>query len=107
MKRPPLVEVTWVDAKTNGEDIKLSQVAEKCVLVTRITAGYLVHNDQEKVVVAQSYDGPLGEEEAEVADTITLPTGWVKRIRYVTRSPKASRRRSATTPAAPPAAAPA
>lgn len=88
MKKPPLVEVTWVDAKTNGEDIKLSQVEEKCVLVTRITAGYLVCHNPEKVVVAQSYDGPLGEEEAEVADTITLPTGWVKKIRYVERRGK-------------------
>ena len=51
MKKPPLVEITWLDARTFYERKKWSKIAE-CALATQVTVGYLAASDDAVTRVA-------------------------------------------------------
>lgn len=78
--KPKLVEVEWDDARSVYSQLAMREVVEKCPLVRRYTAGYLVHRDRERLIVAGTYD-PENEHEPEGgADFTTIPRGWIKAI---------------------------
>lgn len=69
------VEVVWHDAVTFGEPFKLDEVKDKALLSVRHTMGYLVYQDAERVVIAQTRD----PEDDEVDDVTVIPAPWVIR----------------------------
>lgn len=89
-RRPPLVEVVWLDAVTYTEQWSLEDVPRRAVLAERRTAGYLLHDDLNGLLVlAGTFDpGP----EAGVADVTVIPRAWVKDVKG-----RGRRRKEATT----------
>ena len=79
MKRPPLVEVTWLDACSYRQDLAIRKARRKCRLMTRRTVGYLVRETKRVVVVAQTFD----PEDKMVASTWAIPAPWIIRRRKV------------------------
>lgn len=80
--KPPLVEVEWTDAT----DIAFNGTVEEAKtkkLACRFQAGYLVHQNENVTILAQTYD-PANEEgdEATVERLTLIPTGWVISIRH-------------------------
>ena len=94
MTKPALVEVEWIDAIERDESCLLSEVAASryTKLYMRHTSGYLVHIDDERCVLAREYDPPEpDDEEPAVGKFCVIPAPWVKRMRYLTRKPKAKK----------------
>ncbi len=66
--------------------------AKKLGLLTRHTLGYLVYEDTERVVIAQTFDPAQPDEEEDgVGDVTVIPAGWVQRPITILRP---SRRRT-------------
>jgi hypothetical protein len=80
-RKPPLVEVIWLDAKTYNEEWQINEISQRALFARRHTSGYLVFQDEERTVLAGTFD-PATSADAEdgVADTTVLPTGWVVEI---------------------------
>lgn len=74
-RKLPRVEITWRDAVTFGEPFKIDEVAERALLAERHTTGYLVYQDAERVVLAQTLD----PEDDEVDDLTVIPAPWIRR----------------------------
>lgn len=92
-RKPPLVEITWVDAIERDVSCKLSEVnnPKYTGLYERQTAGYLVRNDDEIVSLAREFDPPEpDDEEGTVGKFCNVPAKWVKSIKHVRgkRKPK-------------------
>jgi len=73
--KPRLVEVVWRDAVSFGEPFRAEEVAVKAQLSERHTVGYLLYQDDERVVVAQTYD----PDDDEADDVTVIPAPWVVR----------------------------
>lgn len=89
MKKPPLVELTWVDAIDRNESCLLSEVptSRYARLFTRVTSGYLVLQDEERTVLAYDFDPPEpDDEEATVGKFLAIPSSLVKQVRHVRKS---------------------
>lgn len=91
MKRPPLVEITWLDAVTRTEAMTLSDVPKQATLAERVTSGYLLHENLDgRLILAHTYDeAHTGEHEDSVADVTVIPHGWVKKIHRSNRRTRA------------------
>ena len=90
----PKVEVEWLDATSDFKQMSLVEAQRKCQLDTRFTLGYLLHEDENKIVVMQTYDPPEEEgDEESGADFTTIPRGWVKNITYLRPGAAPSRER--------------
>lgn len=83
-KKPPRVEITWIDACDKFEQYTLEE-ARSLQLVERHTTGYLIHQDEERTVLAHDWDPPN-----EVCNVVVIPSGWVKQVRGGKRKEKAS-----------------
>lgn len=79
--KPKLVEVEWTDARSVYEQFPLTTAIEKCTLVQRVTVGYVVLKDRERLLLAHTYDPPNEHEAEGGADFTVIPRGWVKEIR--------------------------
>jgi hypothetical protein len=101
MKKPPLVEVVWIDAIERDESCKLSEARSSRLtnLYTRVTAGYLVRQDDEVVSVVREFDPPEpDDEEPTVGKFCNIPAGWVKKITYKAPKPRARKGKADATP---------
>lgn len=86
MSPHPLVVVEWLDACSHYSAMPLSQ-AVALPLAFRHTAGYLLHHDEERLVIAATFDPPPNpNEEPGYADITVIPTGWVKAIQETVMS---------------------
>ena len=95
---PPLVEVIWLDAQS-VYDIMLLTRAQALPLARRHSVGYLIHQDDERTIIAGTFDPANGiEQEDAVADITIIPTGWVQMVHPI--------RRARVRPAAPPSPGP-
>lgn len=86
MKKPPLCEITWLDAIERDVSCKLSEAAadKYARLYERHTSGYLVRDDADVVVIAREFDpAEPDDEEATIGKFLTIPRGWVKAIKPV------------------------
>jgi hypothetical protein len=88
--KPPLVEVSWIDAKSSGDSIALKDVTPEhptLQLLHRVSCGYLVLQTEDRVVLASDFDP--NENPPEVGEFTIIPKGWVTAIkRYGGRKPK-------------------
>lgn len=99
--RPALVEIEWKDACLRMVNTPLSKVKDEAQFSLRHTAGYLVYQDEEKTVLAITYDKAESEGEEDAADDLyTIPTGWVVSVRPIRRAgkPKSPKKAKARKP---------
>jgi len=82
--KPPLCEVYWWDAVDRWEQFSLEE-ARKQDLTYRCSSGYLVLQDERRVIIAHDWDDP-----DEVCNVTVIPATWVERIKYAKR-PKAAK----------------
>ena len=73
-----LVSVTWLDAVSCDSWESISD-AQKLNPATMITLGFLLHDDDDKVVIAASYD----QDNESVARTYAIPKSWVLSIKEI------------------------
>jgi hypothetical protein len=66
------VIVTWIDAVSEDSWTDIEE-AKKIHPPTMKTLGYLLHQDEHRIVVAASYD----EENHSVASIYSIPLTWV------------------------------
>ena len=77
-ERPQLVLIDWWDARSIFTQYPLSEAASKCQLVRRVSVGFLVYRDKERLVLAHTFDPASDEDEADGgADFLVVPRGWV------------------------------
>ena len=77
----PMVRITWVDARdteTGWIDIKDIIAAP---LATCQEVGWMVVNNDEKVVVMRSYS--KDKDDTSGGGAIAIPQGWIKKIEYL------------------------
>jgi hypothetical protein len=78
------VRVEWIDARSVYDAIPIKLAAERCLLVTRYTLGFLVHKDRQRLVIAGTLDPESSVDnyraEAEGCDFTIIPVGWVTKI---------------------------
>tara|TARA_R100001443_G_C3337590_1_gene173766 strand:- start:929 stop:1210 length:282 start_codon:yes stop_codon:yes gene_type:complete len=81
INKVPMVRVTWVDARdteTGWLDIKdvLSAHLAICQEV-----GWMVTNNDERIVIMRSYS--KDKDEVSGGGAIAIPKGWIKKIEYL------------------------
>ena len=83
-KKPPLVEVEWIDARDvmGGCAYEPEKIKAFATLIRRTTSGFLAYQDDEALRLAHDYDG--AEDPPEVGNFTVIPTGWVQKIIYRT-----------------------
>lgn len=79
-RKLPHIEVVWHDAVAYGHPMPIADIPKRAALIERHTTGYLVYQDDERIVLAQTYD-PSTE---SVDDLIAIPAPWVRRKRRKT-----------------------
>jgi len=81
-EKPPLVEVSWQDARSLFEQLPLSEAPTKITLVQRFSVGYLVARDKDRLLLCHTFDPANEEDEADGgADYLILPRSWVVKVR--------------------------
>jgi hypothetical protein len=96
-RKPPLVEVTWDDAYTHTDAGTAEQSAKETPAAVRVSVGWLVRDDVDKLVVALTWDRQPGDEPDEYDDRLFIPRAYVKCVRYVERKPRAPKAPQETT----------
>jgi len=74
------VEITWCDATSRTEWHTLDEHRASPPMVVK-SSGYLTRNDSRVVQIVQSWRAPEPNEPQLVADSLTIPKGWVRRVR--------------------------
>lgn len=85
---PPFVCVRWRDAFLRSSAATLADAIKDDDHSIRMTAGWLVIEDEKVVRVAMTFDPGGDGEEPEYDDRYTIPRAYVESIRYVERGPK-------------------
>ena len=81
INKTPMVRVTWLDARdteTGWLDIK---DVLKAHLATCQEVGWMVVNNDEKMVIMRSYS--KDKEDITGGGAIAIPKGWIKKIEYL------------------------
>jgi len=81
IKKVPMVRITWLDARdteTGWLDIK---DVVNAPLATCQEVGWMVHNNEEKVIIMRSYS--RDKDEISGGGAIAIPKGWVTKIEYL------------------------
>ena len=80
----PMVRVTWMDAR----DMETGWVPIKDILKAPLAecqdVGWMVVNDDEKIVIMRSWAFEEKEEDQEGGGATAIPKCWVKKIEYLT-----------------------
>jgi len=77
----PMVRVTWVDARdteTGWLDIK-EVIAAPLAICQEV--GWMVVNNDEKIVIMRSYS--KDKDDTSGGGAIAIPQGWIKKIEYL------------------------
>lgn len=72
----PIVEVVWQDAECNPTWTSIEKIKEGKLPIIR-TIGFLLHEDDEKLIVASTIGGD------EVNATMMIPADWVTKVWYI------------------------
>ena len=81
INKTPMVRVTWVDARdteTGWLDIK---DVLKAHLATCQEVGWMVVNNDEKIIIMRSYS--KDKDDVTGGGAIAIPKGWLKKIEYL------------------------
>ena len=81
IKKVPMVRVTWLDARdteTGWLDIK--EVIGAPLAVCQ-EVGWMIHNNDEKIIIMRSYS--KDKDEISGGGAIAIPKGWVTKIEYL------------------------
>jgi len=81
IKKVPMVRITWLDARdteTGWLDIK---DVVNAPLATCQEVGWMVHNNEEKVIIMRSYS--RDKDEISGGGAIAIPKGWITKIEYL------------------------
>ena len=77
----PMVRVTWLDAR----DTETGWLPIKDILNSPLAmcqeVGWMVHNNEEKVIIMRSYS--KDKEDISGGGAIAIPKGWVTKIEYL------------------------
>ena len=79
--KTPMVRVTWIDARdteTGWLDIK---DVLKAHLATCQEVGWMVVNNDEKIIIMRSYS--KDKDDVTGGGAIAIPKGWLKKIEYL------------------------
>ena len=84
IEKVPMVRVTWLDARdteTGWMDIKKVLNAP---LATCQEVGWMVNNNEEKIVIMRSYSVcPEDKEDVSGGGAIAIPKSWIVKIEYL------------------------
>lgn len=78
-KKPPLVEVLWLDASDIESGWFGHEEIEKCKPAKSLSVGYLMHKDDECVKLVSLIN------DTHAGNGIMIPAGMVKKINYLHR----------------------
>ena len=81
IKKVPMVRVTWLDARdteTGWLDIK---EVVNAPLATCQEVGWMIHNNDEKIIIMRSYS--KDKDDVSGGGAIAIPKGWVFKIEYL------------------------
>ena len=81
INKTPMVRVTWLDARdteTGWLDIK---DVLKAHLATCQEVGWMVVNNDEKIIIMRSYS--KDKDDVTGGGAIAIPKGWLKKIEYL------------------------
>ena len=81
IKKVPMVRITWRDARdteTGWLDIK--DVINAPLAVCQ-EVGWMVHNNDEKIIIMRSYS--KDKDDISGGGAIAIPKGWVTKIEYL------------------------
>jgi hypothetical protein len=81
INKVPMVRVTWIDARdteTGWLDIK---DVLKAHLATCQEVGWMVVNNDEKIIIMRSYS--KDKDDVTGGGAIAIPKGWLKKIEYL------------------------
>jgi hypothetical protein len=90
VKKPALCEVIWRDAYEQSTAATRAQTAGEADHTERYSAGWLVVDNDAKIVLALTFDPPeAGDESGGEFDTrLTIPRSYIVSVRYVERGPR-------------------
>jgi len=74
------VEVTWHDATSRTEWLALGDHQAQTPMQVKST-GYVIRLTAKTVQIVQSWRAPVPDEPQVVADSLTIPRGWVRSVR--------------------------
>ena len=81
IEKTPMVRVTWVDAR----DTETGLLDIKDVLNAHLAicqeVGWMVINNDEKIVIMRSYS--KDKEDITGGGAIAIPKGWIKKMEYL------------------------
>ena len=77
----PMVRVTWLDARdTETGWIDIKEVINAPLVVCQ-EVGWMIHNNNEKVIIMRSYS--KDKDEISGGGAIAIPKGWITKIEYL------------------------
>ena len=79
-----MVRLTWLDARDAETGWKSFEDIQKAHLATCQEVGWMVTNNDEKVVIMRSYS--KDKDDITGGGAIAIPKGWLKKIEYLTVS---------------------
>ena len=74
------VLVEWADADSSGGWKTAEQIAEMTLAEPNISVGFLVKNDDEVLVIAQTYAHDNDDNNERMVDFLTIPASVVKKV---------------------------
>jgi hypothetical protein len=80
----PMVRVTWTDARDMETGWVPIKDILKAPLATCQDVGWMVVNDDDKIVIMRSWAFEEKEEDQEGGGATAIPKCWVKKIEYLT-----------------------
>ena len=90
-----VVEVLWVDSEHNAEWDNLTEVLESQGSLNCRSAGFLIADKEDRIILATSVSDDAEENEEQVSAYITIPKQailWIKELRH-----KAQKKRERNT----------
>ncbi len=81
IKKVPMVRVTWLDAR----DTETGWLPVKDIIGAPLAVcqevGWMIHNNEEKVIIMRSYS--KDKDDISGGGAIAIPKGWVSKIEYL------------------------
>ena len=77
-----IVEVTWIDAQSSMDVITISDLEKQGLFITK-SCGYLVKEDEDKIILGFMLFGFNANDEPLLKHYQIIPKGMVKKIKII------------------------